>query len=450
MWAVTDRRVTGTERSSSASFASLAVKNSFLVLSHTRLNGYNYPIMSLIVQKYGGTSVADIEHLKRVAGLVAKRKESCDHLVVVLSAMSGQTDSLLAMAHQVCDEPDERELDMLLSSGERITVPLLAMILKSKGLNAISLTGRQSGIFTDGEHTKARIKNIEKERIERWLDKGYIAVVAGFQGYSEEADTVTTLGRGGSDTTAVAIAAALGADQCEIFTDVDGVYTTDPNVEPSARRLETISYEEMMEMAGQGAKVLQVRAVGVAAKYKMPILVRSSFTDGPGTRVVSEDECMESVLVSGVVYDKNQAKLTLTGIPDKPGVAAKIFEFVAAENINVDMIIQNVSSAGTTDLSLTVPNTEAKKALRQLEKAAKEVEAVKVLLDENIGKVSIVGIGMRSHTGIAARMFSVMAEADVNIQMISTSEIKVSCVIDKKDVEKSVRILHKSFELDGK
>ena len=402
----------------------------------------------MIVQKYGGTSVADIDHLKRVADLVAKRSKSCDRLVVVLSAMSGQTDLLLKMAHEASEHPDDRELDMLLSSGERITVPLLAMILKSKKLKAVSLTGRQSGIFTDGMHTKARIKNIEQERIERWLDKGYIAVVAGFQGYSEEADTVTTLGRGGSDTTAVALAVALKAERCEIFTDVDGVYTTDPNVEPKARRLSKISYEEMLEMAGLGAKVLQVRAVGMAAKYKMPILVKSTFTDGAGTMVMSEDESMESVLVSGVVYDKNQAKLTVTGIPDKPGIAAKIFEFVAAEGINVDMIIQNIGSEGTTDLTLTVPLTEAKKAVKQLEKAAKEIDGGKVLLDEDIGKVSIVGIGMRSHTGVAAKMFSIMAEAGINILMISTSEIKVSCVVAKKDVEKSVKILHKSFDLE--
>ena len=386
--------------------------------------------------------------MKRVAGLVEKRSKSCDRLVVVLSAMSGQTDSLIKMAHEASEYPDERELDMLLSSGERVTVPLLAMILKSKNLRAVSLTGRQSGIFTDGMHTKARIKNIEQKRIERWLDKGYIAVVAGFQGYSEEADTVTTLGRGGSDTTAVALAVALDAERCEIFTDVNGVYTTDPNVEPNARLIERVSYEEMLEMAGLGAKVLQVRAVGMAAKYRMPILVKSSFTDGPGTMVVSEDESMESVLVSGVVYDKNQAKLTVTGIPDRPGIAAKIFEFVAAEGINVDMIIQNVSREGTTDLTLTVPRTEARKAVKQLEKAASEIEGGKVFLDADIGKVSIVGIGMRSHTGIAAKMFSIMAEAGINILMISTSEIKVSCVVAKKDVEKSVKILHKSFELE--
>ena len=404
----------------------------------------------MIVQKYGGTSVADIDHLKRVATLVEKRSNSCGRLVVVLSAMSGQTDSLLKMAHEASEHPDERELDMLLSSGERITVPLLAMILKSRKLKAISLTGRQSGIFTDGMHTKARIKNIEKKRIERWLDKGYIAVVAGFQGYSEESDSVTTLGRGGSDTTAVALAVALNAERCEIFTDVDGVYTTDPNVESRARRISRISYEEMLEMAGLGAKVLQVRAVGMAAKYRMPILVKSSFTDGDGTMVVSEDESMESVLVSGVVYDKNQAKLTLTGIPDKPGIAAKIFEYVAAEGINVDMIIQNVSSDGATDLTLTVPLSDAKKAVKQLAKAAKEIDAGEVLMDKDIGKVSIVGIGMRSHTGIAAKMFSVMAEAGINILMISTSEIKVSCVVAKKDVEKSVKLLHKSFELEEK
>lgn len=404
--------------------------------------------MSLIVQKYGGTSVANIDRLKHVATLVAESRERHSRLVVVLSAMAGQTDALLKMAGQACRQPDERELDMLLSSGERITAPLLAMILKSGGIDAISLTGRQSGIFTNGMHTKARIKNIDSKKIERWLEKGCVAVVPGFQGYSEEEDTVTTMGRGGSDTTAVALAVALNAKRCEIYTDVEGVYTTDPNMEPRARRIERISYEEMLEMASLGAKVLQTRSVELAAKYKMPILVKSSFTKGPGTWVVSEDESMERVLVSGVVYDKDQAKLTVTGAPDRPGIAARIFEFIADGEINVDMIIQNIGRDGLTDVTLTVPGSESAKARAKLETAAKAVDAKHVALDNDIAKVSIVGVGMRSHTGVASRMFSLLASKGINIQMISTSEIKISCVINRKDADMAVKTLHEGFELE--
>ncbi len=399
------------------------------------------------MQKYGGTSVADVEHLKNVARKVAEWKKKTDHLVVVLSAMAGETNVLLRLAHEACDNPDEREMDMLLSSGERVTIPLLAMILKSRGIKAISLTGRQSGIFTDGMHTRARIKTIKTDSIKKYLDDDYVVVVAGFQGYSEENDAVTTLGRGGSDTTAVALAVALGADRCEIYTDVDGVYTTDPRVVPSARRLHHVSYEEMLEMSGLGAKVLQIRSVEFAAKFGMPILVKSSFQDGPGTWVKAEDAHMEKVLVASVVYDKAQAKLTIAGVPDSPGIAAKIFGAIAGNGINVDMIIQNISVHGLTDISLTVPTADAKKTLDRLEAVKEEINAREVLTDGNIGKVSVVGVGMRSHPGVAAKMFSMLADAGISLQMISTSEIKISCIINEEDVDRAVRMLHEGFEL---
>ncbi len=408
--------------------------------------------MSLVVQKYGGTSVRDVSRIKAVAELVEKSVKENDTIIVVVSAMAGQTDNLVNMANELCDEPDEREMDRLLSTGELVTIPLLTMALHSLGLKAISLTGRQSGIITDDMHTKARIKYIEKKNIERWIHKGYVVVVAGFQGVRLSEDghvsDITTLGRGGTDTTAMAIAVALKADRCEIYTDVDGVYTTDPRIEPQATRIDRISYEEMLEMASMGAKVLQIRSVEFAAKYKMPILVKSSYTNGPGTWVVEEESSMEEVAVSSVVFNRDQAKVTIIGVPDRPGIAAKIFKAVAENEINVDMIIQNVSAEELTDLSLTVPNTEAKKALKSLKDAVKEIGAKDVLLDEDVAKVSIIGVGMRSHTGVAAKMFSILAGANINILMISTSEIKVSCVIKKGDVDKAVKVLHKGFELD--
>ncbi|MBI5179031.1 MAG: aspartate kinase [Nitrospinae bacterium] len=404
--------------------------------------------MALIVQKYGGTSVGDIERIKNVAKKVSRFKKEGHKLVVVLSAMSGQTDNLIKMAYQITDEPNERELDMLISTGERITIPLLAMALQALGHKAVSLTGRQSGIFTDSTYTKARIKNISNENVKRYLDEDYIVVVAGFQGIDDR-QNVTTLGRGGSDTTGVALAVALKADLCEIYTDVDGVYTTDPNVEPKARRIDRISYEEMLEMASLGAKVLQTRSVEFAAKYRMPVVVKSTFKDGPGTWVVAEEPSMEKVVVSSVVYDKNQAKLTVVGVPDKPGIAAKIFGVIAKEEINVDMIIQNVSTTDLTDLSLTVPRTEAGKTMKLLKTAVAEIGAKDVVMDENIGKVSIIGVGMRSHTGVAAKLFSLLADAGINIEMISTSEIKISCVIRRDDVDRAVRIMHAGFSLDA-
>ena len=403
--------------------------------------------MALIVQKYGGTSVADVAHLKRVADKVAARKASGDSLVVVLSAMAGETNALMKLAKEACDKPNERELDMLLSSGERVTIPLLAMILKSRGVNAISLTGRQSGIFTDGMHTKARIKSIDTQNINKWLEKDFVVVVAGFQGYSEEADTVTTLGRGGSDTTGVALAVALKAEHCEICTDVDGVYTTDPRIVSDARRINKVSYEEMLEMASLGAKVLQTRSVEFAAKYDMPILVKSSFIDGPGTWVIKEDSSMEEVLVAGVVFSKDQSKITITGVPDKPGCAASIFNAMAENEINVDMIIQNVGAEGLTDMSLTIPSDEADKAVDALAMKVKEINAKAVERRDDVGKISIVGVGMRSHTGVAAKMFSILADAGINIQMISTSEIKVSCVIGKDEIDRAVQLIHDGFGL---
>lgn len=404
--------------------------------------------MALIVQKYGGTSVGNVERLKNVAKKVAGQKKQGDRLVVVLSAMSGQTDSLVKLAHEITKEPVEREMDMLLSTGERVTIALLAIALQDMGVKAVSLTGRQAGIVTDSMHTKARIKSIARENIKKYLDDDYVVVVAGFQGIDEKSN-VTTLGRGGSDTTGVALAVALNADMCEIYTDVDGVYTTDPNVEPKARRIDRISYEEMLEMASLGAKVLQTRSVEFAAKYRMPVVVKSTFKEGPGTWVVAEEPSMEKVVVSAVPYDKNQAKLTVVGVPDKPGIASAILGDIAKEEINVDMIIQNVGGGGLTDLSLTVPRTESGKALKILKSAAAKIGAKDVQMDENIGKVSIVGVGMRSHSGVAAKMFQLLADAGINIEMISTSEIRVSCVIRKDDVDRAVRILHAGFGLEG-
>ncbi len=402
--------------------------------------------MSLIVQKYGGTSVGDIDRIKKVADRIIKtREEGCD-LVVVVSAMSGETDRLIQLAHEVAPYPDEREMDMLLSTGERVTVALLAMALHARGVHARSLTGRQIGILTDDVHTNARIKEVAAERIKATLAEGVIPVVAGFQGINEKSD-VTTLGRGGSDTTAVALASALSADLCDIFTDVDGVYTADPNIVPSARKLSRISYEAMLEMASLGAKVLNARSVEFAMKYQVPVRVRSSFNNGEGTLVTKEDPEMEQEVVSGVTYDKNQAKITLVGVPDRPGVASKIFGAIAKENISVDVIIQNVGQGGLTDISFTVPRGDAGRAKEVLSKLAEEMGVSNILLMENITKVSIVGVGMRSHSGVAARMFQSLAAEGINIMMISTSEIKISCVIDSKYTELAVRTLHEAFQI---
>jgi aspartate kinase len=403
--------------------------------------------MSLIVQKYGGTSVGSPERIQAVAERVIRTKKAGDDVVVVLSAMSGETDRLVGLAHKMSPAPDEREMDMLLSTGERVTIALLAMALRERGYPARSFTGRQVGIVTDAVHTKARIERVTGERMREALAEGVIPVVAGFQGINEKSD-VTTLGRGGSDTTAVALAAALKADRCDIYTDVDGVYTTDPNIVPNARRLDKISYEEMLEMASLGAKVLQTRSVEFAMKYQVPVRVLSSFTDSPtGTLVTKEDREMEQVVVSGVAYDRNQAKITLLGVPDRPGIAGRLFGGIAKENIVVDMIIQNISQDGLTDISFTVPKNEAKQAVALVKKLAQEIGARDVELSEGIAKVSIVGVGMRSHSGVAATMFETLAREGINIMMISTSEIKISCVMDAKYVELAVRSLHEAFGL---
>lgn len=403
--------------------------------------------MALIVQKYGGTSVGSVERIHRVAERVVKAHQDGHRLVVVVSAMSGETDRLVRLAHEVTPYPDEREMDMLLSTGERVTIALLAMDLRGRGINARSFTGRQVGIITDGTHTKARIARITAERIREALAEGVIPIVAGFQGINERSD-VTTLGRGGSDLTAVALAAALKADRCIIYTDVDGVYTADPNIVPTARRLNKISYEEMLELSSLGAKVLQSRSVEFAAKYGVPLEVKSSFQEGQGTLVTTEDADMERVAVVGVTGDRNQAKITIIGVPDRPGVAARIFGAVAEENILVDMIIQNVSQAALTDISFTVPRVDLQKAVGIVERAAKEIDAKSVAVTESIAKVSIVGVGMRSHSGVAAKMFEVLSRENVNIMMISTSEIKISCVIDEKYLELAMRALHAAFGLD--
>ncbi|MFA5353493.1 MAG: aspartate kinase [Thermodesulfovibrionales bacterium] len=402
----------------------------------------------LIVQKYGGTSVANVERIKAVAGRVSRAAKEGHQVVVVVSAMSGETDKLIGLAGQVSSNPSEREMDLLLSSGERVTSALTAMAVEELGHKAMAMTGRQMGIITDAFHTKARIEKISGERAKKALSDGYVVVVAGFQGVTEGELDVTTLGRGGSDLSAVAIASALNADLCEIYTDVDGVYTTDPNIVPEARKLEKISYEEMLELASLGAKVLQTRSVEFAMKYSVPVVVRSSFNDNPGTLVTEEDEDMEKVVVSGVAYDKNQAKITVMGVPDKPGIAAKLFKGIADSNIVVDMIVQNISSDGkATDISFTVPRTESKKALKMTEEIVKELEAKGVDLREDIAKISVVGVGMRTHSGVASEMFDAFAKHGVNIMAISTSEIKVSCLIEAKYTELAVRVLHETFGL---
>jgi len=403
--------------------------------------------MALVVQKFGGTSVASIDRIKHVAGLVARSRQAGDRVMVVLSAMSGETDRLLKLAHDVADCPDEREMDMLLSTGERVTIALLAMALRSMGFDARSYTGRQVGIITDSTHTKARIERIAAERIQAALDKGIIPVVAGFQGIDEQND-VTTLGRGGSDLTAVALAAALKADRCIIYTDVDGVYTADPNVVPAARRLDKVSYEEMLELASLGAKVLQSRSVEFAAKYGVSVAVKSTFVEGGGTLVTKEDRDMEQVVVSGVTGDRNQAKVTVVGVPDRPGIAARIFGAIGAANILVDMIIQNVSQGDLTDLSFTIPRADLPKAVDLANRIAKDIGAKSVEVKDQIAKVSLVGVGMRSHSGVAARMFETLAGEGINIMMISTSEIKISCVIEEKSMEPAIRALHKAFGLE--
>ncbi|MEY2696319.1 MAG: hypothetical protein RL333_457 [Pseudomonadota bacterium] len=403
--------------------------------------------MALFVHKYGGTSVGSVERIQHVASKVMAARARGESVVVVVSAMSGETNKLVAYAKEAQKTPDPREMDVILSTGEQVTIGLLAMALREKGCPAISFTGAQVPILTDAAHTKARILEIPTDRIQAALEQGQVVIVAGFQGVTREGD-ITTLGRGGSDTTAVALAAALKADECLIFTDVDGVYTTDPRVEPRARRLDRITFEEMLEMASLGSKVLQIRSVEFAGKYNVPLRVLSSFKDGEGTLISYEDDSMEKPLISGIAFNRDEAKLTVLGVPDRPGIASKILGPVAEANIEVDMIVQNVAEDGTTNFTFTVNRSEYAKAMSILEATAKAMGAREVRGDEAIVKVSIVGVGMRSHAGIAAKMFDTLAAEGINIQMISTSEIKISVVINEKYLELAVRALHAAFELD--
>jgi aspartate kinase len=400
--------------------------------------------MALIVQKYGGTSVGTVERIKNVAKRVVAARNRGDELVVVVSAMSGETNRLAALAEQVSEAPDDRERDVLLASGEQVSSALLALAINDLGQTARSFLGHQIRIETDSVFGKARIKNIDSTRVMQVLRQGEIVVVAGFQGVDEE-NNITTMGRGGSDTSAVAMAAASGADACEIYTDVEGVYTTDPNICPHARKLDRISYDEMLEMASTGAKVLQIRSVEWAKKFNVPVHVRSSFTESEGTWLVQEEGVMESVLVSAVTCEKDEAKITVLKVPDRPGLAAQIFAPVAEAGIVVDMIIQNASEDGTTDLTFTVPRADYKRAISLVEKTSPAFQAKGVKADPNIAKVSIIGVGMRSHAGVASKMFQVLAEEGVNIEMISTSEIKISVVIDEKYAELAMRVLHDAF-----
>ena len=405
--------------------------------------------MGLIVQKFGGTSVANIEKIKNVAAKAIREKKAGNDVVVVLSAMAGETDRLIDLAHQAAESPDEREYDSLISTGEQVTVSLLSIVLNSLGFRARSFLGFQVKILTDKAYKKARISLIDTEAIKKELQHGTISIIAGFQGVDED-NNITTLGRGGSDTSAVALAAVLKADHCDIFTDVDGVYTTDPNICSKARRLDRISYDEMLEMAMTGAKVLQPRSVEMAKKYNVPVYVKSTFSDEGGTLVTKEDKEMEREIVSGITYDRDQAKITVVHVPDKPGVAANLFMPLSEHNISVDMIIQNASAEGFTDLTFTVSKKDMKEAQKIVEATAKVVGAKKVEVDDDVAKVSIIGVGMVSHSGVAAKMFKTMANESINIMMISTSEIKISCIIQRKYTELAVTVLHDAFGLEKK
>lgn len=402
--------------------------------------------MALVVQKYGGTSMGSVERIRNVARRVARTYDEGNEMIVVVSAMSGETNKLVALCNEMCEFPSEREYDVMVATGEQVSIALLAMCLESMGYKAKSYMGFQVPIITDSAFSKARIEEIDGTRIREDLKNGTIVVVAGFQGIDRDGN-LTTLGRGGSDTSAVAVAAGLKADVCEIYTDVDGVYTTDPRIVPEASKMEKVSYDEMLEMASLGSKVLQIRSVEFAKKYGVVVHVRSSFNDNPGTLVTKEDADMEAVLVSGITYDKNEAKVSVMRVPDKPGIAAQLFSPLSEANITVDMIIQNVSHEGYTDLTFTVPRADFKKALKIIEETAAKVGAAGVDSNESIAKVSIVGVGMRSHSGVASKMFSTLSAEGINILMISTSEIKVSCVIEDKYTELAVRVLHDAFGL---
>jgi len=401
----------------------------------------------LVVQKYGGTSVGTIERIKKIAERIARMRKEGLNIVAVVSAMAGETDKLLDMANQISSSRKDREMALLLSSGERISSALLSIALDSIGCSAVSMTGRQIGLLTDNSHTKARIKKVDANRAIKALKSGNVVVVAGFQGINEHGD-VTTLGRGGSDTSAAAIAVALNAERCEIYTDVNGVYTADPNVVPNARKMDRISYDEMLEMSSLGAKVLQFRCVEFCKKYDMPLIVKSSLVeDSKGTLICEEDSNMEQPIVSGIMNDNNQAKITIKGVPDQPGIASKFFIGLAKENLSVDMIIQNVSDEGHTDISFTVTKEDINKATKIVQELGKLIKARNISADPNICKVSIVGAGMRSHPGVAAKMFSALSKENINILMISTSEIRVSCVIEEQYGELAVRVLHKIFNM---
>ena len=403
--------------------------------------------MALIVQKYGGTSVGSTEKIQNVAKRVLTYQEQGHQVVVVLSAMSGETDRLLGLAANLQEIPDLREMDMLLSTGEQVTISLFAMAMKATGSDAVSLLGDQVRIHTDEMHTKARIREIDTELIKKHLNDGKVVTIAGFQGVTDSGD-ITTLGRGGSDTTAVALAAALKADTCEIFTDVEGVYTTDPNICAQARKINMITYDEMLELASLGAKVLEIRSVGLAKRYKVPLHVRSTFSENEGTWVVEEDKIMESMLVSGITYNKNEARITIKKVPDQPGIAAKIFLPISDAGVLVDMIIQNTRESHLTDMTFTVMRNDYARTMEMLNKVAEEIGAESVTGDESIVKISIVGVGMRNHSGIASTMFQIMANEGINMMMISTSEIKVSCIVAEKYTELAVRSLHSAFALD--
>jgi len=404
--------------------------------------------MSVIVQKFGGTSVGTIERIEQVAEKVAGFRANGDSVVVVVSAMSGETNRLIALAHEVQDRPVPREMDVLVSTGEQVTTALLSMALNKRGVKAKSYNGSQVRILTDDAHTKARIREIDDQRLHADLEQGYVIVVAGFQGVDEQGN-ITTLGRGGSDTTAVALAAALKADECQIYTDVDGVYTTDPRVVDGARRLDKITFEEMLEMASMGSKVLQIRAVEFAGKYNVPLRVLHSFQDGPGTLIsIEEKDAMETPTIAGIAFNRDEAKLTMLGVPDMPGIAHHILGPIGEANIEVDVIVQNVADDKTTDFTFTVGRNDLDRAEEILRRIAEEINAVEVRSDNKIAKVSVVGVGMRSHAGVASQMFAALAEVGINIQMITTSEIKISVIIEEKFLELAVRALHSSFELE--
>jgi aspartate kinase len=400
----------------------------------------------LVVQKFGGSSVANPDRIKNVARRIVEYRKKGNDLVVVVSALGDTTDELIKLASRVSSDPPEREMDMLLSTGEQMSVALLAMAINELGFKAISLTGSQGGIITDTSHTKARIIKVSADKIRQALKKGAIVIVAGFQGMTQEQD-ITTLGRGGSDLTAVALAKTLHADECEIYTDVEGIFTTDPRIEPKAKKIDRITYDEMLEMASLGAQVMQARSIEVAKKFNVPIHVRSSFSRKPGTMIIKEVKRMEDVLVTGVTINKNEAKITVCDVPDRPGVAAKVFKELSNCGVNVDMIVQNVSQNRKTDISFTINKADLAKAIKLIKEVSSDLSAGDVLQDEDIARVSVVGVGMKSHPGVAATMFETLAKKNINIEMISTSDISISCIIDKKDGEDAVRALHEKFGL---